>query len=119
MGLTYLHLEIANPARPKKRIRVKFLIDSGATYSFVPATLLKKVGIKPTGFQEFILANGDVIRRRRGDAIFFFNGDQGAAPVVFGEEGDANLLGVVTLGSLGKVLDPIHRTLRPAKMMMA
>ena len=42
MGLTVLELEIANPATPDVGERVKFLIDSGAVYSVVPAPVLKE-----------------------------------------------------------------------------
>jgi clan AA aspartic protease len=119
MGLTYLTLQVAHPARPRRRIRVKLLIDSGATYSVVPSRILRKLGIKSTSRQEFQLANGESIFRSRGNAHFFFNGDDGAAPVVFGEEGDSTLLGVVTLEALGKALDPLRRTLVPLKLTMA
>ncbi len=45
--------------------------------------------------------------------------DSGAAPVIFGEPGDATLLGTVTLESLGLILDPIRRELRPLPMIVA
>ena len=36
------------------------------------------------------------------------------SPVIFGEPGDATLLGVVALEVLGLVFDPLRRELRPA-----
>ena len=44
---------------------------------------------------------------------------RGAAPVIFGEPGDSNLLGVVTLEALGYVLDPLKRELRALPMLLA
>ncbi len=44
---------------------------------------------------------------------------RGAAPVILGEPGDSNLLGVVTLEALGYVLDPLKRELRPSPMLLA
>ena len=44
---------------------------------------------------------------------------RGAAPVVFGEPGDSNLLGVVTLEALGYVPDPLKRELRSLPMLLA
>jgi clan AA aspartic protease len=119
MGLTYLNLDVANPAKPKKTKTVRFLIDSGAIYSLVPKTILQDLGIKPSGEEHYCLANGEDITRQRGDAYFLYQGKRGAAPVIFGEEGDAPLLGAVTLESLGVMLDPIHRKLKPLKMMLA
>jgi hypothetical protein len=67
----------------------------------------------------FRLANGTVIDRARGDAIFFFGDRRGAAPVIFGEPGDATLLGGVSLESLGFVLDAIRRELVPLPMVLS
>ena len=47
MGLTFLELEVANPARPDVAEKLEFLIDSGATYSVVPAAVLDRLGIDP------------------------------------------------------------------------
>ena len=43
---------------------------------------------------------------------------KGAAPVIFGEEGDEPLLGATTLESLGLVLDPFKRRLIPMRMLL-
>ena len=45
---------------------------------------------------------------------FFMAKSRGASPVIFGEEDDSLLLGIVTLGALGLTLDPIHRVLPAA-----
>ena len=47
MGLTYIQASIANPARPRRSAKLKFLVDSGALYSVVPARVLRRLGIKP------------------------------------------------------------------------
>jgi hypothetical protein len=39
--------------------------------------------------------------------------------VIFGEPGDANLLGALTLESLGLSLDPLKRELRELPMLLA
>ena len=117
--MTYLTLHVAHPARPRRRTRVRFLVDSGATYSFVPEKILRRLGIKPTGVQEFELANGEAITRARGTALFYHGSDEGASPVVFAREGDSTLLGVVTLECLGKALDPVRRKLVPLKLIVA
>jgi predicted aspartyl protease len=118
MGLTVLTLEVANPAAPDRRESVEFLVDSGAVYSFVPRPVLERLGIRPHSRQRFRLADGSTIDRDRGDALFFYNGQQGAAPVIFGEPGDASLLGAVSLESLGFVLDAIRRDLIPLPMVV-
>lgn len=119
MGLTVLSLEVANPANPAARLPVEFLVDSGAVYSFVPRGVLDELGIVPHSRQAFRLADGSTIERDRGDALYFYKNQRGAAPVVFGEPGDAALLGAVTLESLGFVLDAVRRDLMPLPMVVA
>ena len=70
MGLTFLELEIANPANPAVTERLDFLIDSGAIYSVVPAPVLERLGIQPLAMQEFRLANGTKVQRKKGMAVF-------------------------------------------------
>jgi hypothetical protein len=65
------------------------------------------------------LADGTEVKRTLGQALFRMNGDEGASPVIFGEEGDSVLLGSVSLGALGFMLDPLKRELRPLPMMLA
>ena len=119
MGLTVLTLEVANPANPDNREPVDFLVDSGAVYSFAPRDVLVKLGIVPHSRQCFRLADGSTIERDRGDALFFFKNQRGAAPVIIGDTGDATLLGAVTLESLGFVLDAVRRDLLPLPMVVA
>jgi clan AA aspartic protease len=118
MGLTHIRARVANPARPTRTATLRFLVDSGALYSVVPTATLKRLGIRPHSSRTFILADGTEITRRIGDAIFIVNGDRGASPVLFGEEDDAALLGTVSLESLGLILDPMKRVLRPLPMVL-
>ena len=119
MKLTVLSLGVANPAKPAAREDVEFLVDSGAVYSFVPRDILSRLGIEAHSRQRFRLADSSMIERDRGDALFFYKSQRGAAPVIFGEPGDATLLGAVTLESLGFVLDAVRRDLMPLPMVVA
>jgi predicted aspartyl protease len=118
MGLTHVVVEVANPARLARKARVKMLVNSGAAYSIVDGATLRKLGIRPTGSRTFILADGTEVTRDIGAALFRFHGEQGASTVIFGEPGDAALLGVVTLEELGLILDPMRRELRPMPMSL-
>jgi clan AA aspartic protease len=119
MGLNVLEISIANPAKPKDLRTIEFLIDSGAIYSVIPAPILKKLGIKPTGEQTFHLADGSKITRKKGVAFFKYQDQTGGADVIFGEKGDHTLLGVFTLEALGLTLDPLKRELKPLPMFLA
>ena len=119
MALTHVAMRIANPARPRRSVRVKFLVDSGAVYSVVPERTLEGLGVKPHSRRTFVLADGSEVTRSIGDAVFRLDGRQGASPVIFGKLGDSVLLGAVTLEALGVLLDPLRRELRPLPMVLA
>jgi predicted aspartyl protease len=116
--MTHLIVAIANPARPARRARRKMLIDSGAAYSIVDGPTLERLGIRRTGTRTFILADGSQIARDTGAAFFRLHGREAASTVIFGEPGDAALIGVVTLEEFGLVLDPMRRELRPMPMSL-
>ena len=119
MGLTNQRFVIKVSRRARRKASIDFLIDSGAVYSVVPATTLRKLGIKPHRTVVFTLADGTTIERQVGDAYFEFQGEGAAAPVIFGESGDEPLLGATTLEGIGLVLDPFKRRLIPKRMMLA
>ncbi len=89
MGLSVLEIEVGNPANPEVIEKVEYLIDSGAIYSVVPTPILERLGIKPLADQEFRLANGTKIVRRKGVAVFKYGDRIGEADVIFDEEGDS------------------------------
>lgn len=118
MGLTFLRLKVANPASPEETVEVEFLVDSGAVHSVAPSGVLDGLGIEPLSEEEFVLANGEFITRKKGGAIFRYNGRVGGADVIFGEPADTALLGATTLEALGLSLDPLKRELKPLPMLL-
>jgi len=116
MGITKVSLKIMNPGDPSKFFDGEFLVDSGASFTVVPETELKKLGIKVQGSERFVLADGKVIERKVGSALYEYKGSQRAAPVMFGKKGDNLLLGVFTLEALGLSLDPLKRELYKATL---
>src|SRR5260370_33448890 len=109
MGLTHIKVNIANPAKPRQALELNFLVDSGAVYSVVPASLLRKLGVRPQSKRTFILADGSEITRKIGDVLFRLDSRQGSAPVILGVNQDRTLLGTVSLEALGMMLDPMAR----------
>lgn len=118
MGITYAYFKVKQLRTAAKEKVVEFMIDSGAVYSLVPGKILDELGIEPYKTVDFSLADGTKISRKVGDAYFEYNDEGGAAPVIYGEEGDSPLLGVTTLEALGLVLNPFTRTLHPMRMLM-
>ena len=120
MSLTFLELEIGNPANPSVAEKVEFLMLSGAIYSVVPTSTLEKLEIWPITAQEFILANGaKIVCAKKAVAVFKQGERIGRADVIFGEDGNSVLLGAFTLEAPGLVLDLLYRELKPLSMVFA
>ncbi len=118
MGMTETILTVSNPQNSKLSITDKFLVDSGASFTVLPAPFAKKLKIKPIYEKSFNLADGKVVKRKIGSALIRLGDQEMPSPVVLGEENDAKLLGVLTLESFGLALDPFERKLYKARLML-
>ncbi len=115
MGITYITGIVKGP---KGEAEVRFLIDSGATYSLLPEETCKKIGLEPKRYMDFTLADGTIIRRGVSECYLILKEGEGHTPVILGEEDDEALLGVVTLEILGLVFNPFKRTLKPMRAVL-
>lgn len=118
MGATTVNLIIKNPFKPKVFGEAEFMVDSGAHYTVLPCSMVKKLGLKPSYEQRFALADGKVIQRSVGSALVKFEKRELAVPVVLGEPGDDALLGVTTLEAFGLMLDPFKREIYSSKLLL-
>lgn len=116
MGVVYVEGQVQGSSG--KQENVKFLVDSGATYSLLPKAVWESIGLKPKRKLSFTLADGTTVERAVSETFVIFPQGEAHIPVILGEEGDEALLGVVTLEILGLVLNPFNRTLRPMRMLL-
>ena len=116
MGITYIRGQVKGTKG--KQADVKFLIDSGATYSVLPKRIWQAIGLKPKRQMTFTLADGTTIERQVSEAHITLADGEAHTPVILGEEKDQALLGVVTLEILGLVFNPFERTLQPMRMLL-
>lgn len=118
MGMTKVKLVIKNPFNLSKKVEADFLVDSGAHYTVLPASIVKKLSLKSSYVQEFSLADGKIIKRSIGGAVINYEGRELPVPVVLGEKDDDPLLGVTTLESFGLMLDPFKRKVYRSRLML-
>src|SRR6516162_2659522 len=119
MGFVHVGVWVTNPADRRRRVQIEFLADSGSLLSWVPATTLRGLGIEPTATRQFQLADGRVVERPVGIAVFDYDGLEAGGNVVFGDEGSIPLLGVTTVETMGATIDPIEQKLKPYKTLLA
>jgi clan AA aspartic protease len=117
MGLIFVEAEAQGPTGIRRPVR--FLVDSGASYSVLPPRVWRPLRLRPKRSMAFTLADGTEVRRRVSECLVRLEGQEGHTPVVLGQAGDEALLGIVTLENLGLVLNPFDRTLRPMRAMLA
>ena len=117
MGITYVEGIARGPGGKEEAVR--FLVDSGATYSLLPKLAWEAIGLVPKREMTFTLADGSTVVRRVSECYVLLPQGEGHTPVILGEPGDEALLGVVTLEILGLVLNPFNRTLQPMRMLLA
>lgn len=117
MGLINTKVQL----RFKRKITAKALVDTGASFSAIPESLARKIGIKPFGKKEVELADGSKKFFPIATAYIKIRGREVPQIVLISPDGEA-LIGVETLEHLGMIVDPKKRKLkvvRPFKIMLA
>lgn len=115
--MTYVEGKLTGPTG--RQATVRFLVDSGATYTLVPHDVWKALDLAPKRTVTFSLADGTQVPRAVSECHLALAEGDGHTPVILGEPGDEALLGVVTLEIFGLVLHPFKRTLEPMRMLLA
>ncbi len=97
----------------KREARVRALVDTGATFTVIPAGIARKIGLKPLAPIKVQLADGSTGRMRSATAMIRVNGRRSPATVLISPSGEV-LLGAETLEVLGLSVDPKRRRLKVA-----
>lgn len=109
---------VTNPRTGVRSEELPALADTGTTLSVVPRNILEQLGITPVRSIALVLADGRRASRGVGDAAVGVNGESVPCRVVFGESGDATLLGLTVLEPLGLAVDPVRRRLVPTDFLL-
>jgi aspartyl protease family protein len=115
---TFTHpIEIGDPAGDTFEL-LEARVDTGATFTVVPADTLRRLGVKPLESLPFELADERVIEREVGETKVRIAGKTISTPVVFGgEEGEA-LIGAHTLERAFLAVDPARHRLVPTRGLL-
>jgi len=116
MGVIFIEGVVTGPKGRKATVR--FLVDSGATYTLLPERVWKEIELVPKRTLTFTLADGTTVQRRVSECHISLPHGEGHTPVILGEPEDEALLGVVTLEVLGLILNPFTRELQPMRMLL-
>jgi len=110
MGTFRVQIEIGDP-EGKRFESVEALVDTGATNTTLPASVLERLGVTPYTTTVFQLADGRELELSVGRTWVRVDGQQEFTQVVFAAEATEPILGAITLEEMGLAVDPVSRRL--------
>jgi clan AA aspartic protease len=117
MGQFSVRVRISHPTDPSKHAEIDMMVNTGATLTWAPQQLLESIGAPRGQRRAFQVADGRIIERETAGAVVGVNSNETYVTVVAAEPGDAHLLGVTALESLGLAVDPIRQKLIPQVLL--
>jgi predicted aspartyl protease len=90
------------------------MVDTGSEYTWIPRSVLERLGIGVERIERFVTADGRVIAREMGFAIIHAGGAKTSDEVVFADAGDMVLLGAHTIEGMNLRVDLKQKRLVPA-----
>ena len=118
MGAVHVHIVVTNPRTGLRSEPIMALADTGATLAVIPGDILQRLGVERLRTIPLVLADGRRAERAVGEALVAVDGESVPCRVVFGERGDAVLLGLTVLEQLGLAVDPVQRRLVPTDFLL-
>ena len=112
MGTFRVSIEVGDPLGQRYET-VEALVDTGATYTVLPAPFLEGLGVVPHARDTFVLADGRRVERDLGRTWIRVDGRTELTLVVFAEAETQALLGAYALEGLRFAADPVGRRLTP------
>ena len=113
LGHIYTEATVRPMAGSPKSWTGRMLVDTGATDTFLPTSVLRKLGIRPAGRRSYELADGTEQELPIAFGVIEVRGRAAGATLVFAGENEEPLLGVTVLESTGFCLDPQRERLIP------
>ncbi len=97
---------------------VDALVDTGSSYTVLPAAILRRLNISSTDTLDFELGGGRVISLEVGEARVRVEGRERTRIVVFGDDDASPLMGADTLQGAALAVDPVAHRLVPTRALL-
>ena len=117
MGTFTVPISIGDP-RGKNRIELDAMVNTGASVTSVPGSILRELGVAPVSSQQFRFAQGESRRMTMGRTWISIDGREEITIFVFNDEGALPLLGALALEALFLGVDPVAQRLVPVDGLM-
>ena len=116
MGTVKVTIAVGSP-RGRLFEDLEVTVDTGSTYTAVPRELLSRPGVPVERSLTSETADGRVVPVDAGRTTIRLEGLEFPTPVIFAEQGEPSLLGVVTLEEAALAVDPLAGRLIPANVL--
>lgn len=104
---------------PEPAEEIEVLVDTGASYTALPKSLLKRMGVPVLGRLTLRLANGEKIEREYGPCLLKVMDGWYGTTVVLAEDTDIPLLGTNTMDDASVEVDLRTKQLVPVQAIQA
>ncbi len=94
------------------------LVDTGTTYTTLPADVLNGLGVEQEGYRRFELADNRIVEYPIVYVRVQLNGSEAIVLVVFAPDDTTPLIGATTLENLSLGVDPVAQRLMPVPALM-
>ncbi|MCH8063775.1 MAG: hypothetical protein IH861_14870 [Chloroflexi bacterium] len=110
-------ISIGNSQR-ERWLDIDALVDTGASITAVPGSILRELGITPLFKQSFRFAQGDLRDMEVGQAWVRVEDKEVVTLLLFNDEGTQPLLGALALEGVFLGVDPHAKRLIPVEGLM-
>ena len=116
MGIITVTIQVGDP-HGEQFEELDITVDTGSTYTAVPRAILERLGVPIQRSMPSKTADGRVLPVNVGETTIRLEGLQFHTPVIFAEENEPSLLGVVTLEQDALAIDPVAGRLMPTPLL--
>ena len=117
MGTFYWPMEVSSPDGARWEA-VEALVDTGASHTVLPSSLLRQLGVVPFRTVLHRIADGSRISRDIGETKLRVNRLEATRIVAFGDDNIPPLMGADTLQGILLVVDPVGERLVPTDALL-
>ena len=117
MGTFSVSIGIGDP-QGERWVELNALVDTGASITSVPGSILRELGVRQVMSQEFRFAQGESRRMNMGETRIRIDGREVGTLFLFNDEGTPALLGALALEALFLGVDPVAQRLIPVEGLM-
>lgn len=113
MGTFTVKVTLSHPEHRAKQLTLELLVDTGATWSLIPAEAARSLGVEPLETRPVRTADGRRFDLPLSEIRFTIDGRSLTTPCLIGAPDAPALLGAVTLEAFGLAADPVQKALVP------